>query len=73
MREADAARVSTIGATQQRAVGETAASRNDTQSSFSGDARQRFSQQHEQREQAERRELNQRRHGYSFSLTSEEP
>lgn len=73
VREADASRVSTMGSTQQRAVADTAAARNDTQSSFSGDARQRFSQQHEQREQAERREMNQRRHGYSFSLTSEEP
>ncbi|MEP6619452.1 MAG: hypothetical protein ABJE47_09060 [bacterium] len=72
-READTSRATTIAPSAQRTVADTAATRNDSHSAFNGgDARQRFSHQSDQQEQAQRRQENQRRHGYSFSLTSED-
>ena len=72
LRESDAARVTTSVPGAQRAVADTAATRNDSQSAFAGDGRQRFSHQSDQQEQAQRRQTEQRRRAHSFSLNSEE-
>ena len=71
-RDTDAARVSTAAPGAPRAVSDAAAMRNDAQSAFAGDGRQRFSHRNDQQEQAQQRQNEQRRRSYSFSLTPEE-